>query len=84
MASGWTSPPVLSPATGSSGPSAHPPSRARIVLSAVGLIFLAGVVTVAAVLEMRASRAVVSGEDDGRVNADPDCHSVTPNHEVKP
>jgi len=50
----------------------------------VGLIFLAGVVTVAAVLEMRASRAVVSEEDDGRVNADPDCHSVTPNHEVKP
>ncbi len=60
MASGRTSPPVLSPATGASGPSAHPPSRARIVLSAVGLIFLAGVVTVAAVLEMRASRAVMS------------------------
>src|SRR5206468_2892322 len=60
MASGRTSPPVLSPATGASGPSAHPPSRSRIVLSAVGLIFLAGVVTVAAVLEMRASRAVMS------------------------
>src|SRR5438552_17718118 len=60
MASGRTSPPVLSPATGASGPSAHPPSRARIVLSAVGLIFLAGVVTVAAVLEMSASRAVMS------------------------
>jgi len=60
MARGRTSPAVLSPATDSSGPSAHPPSRARIVLSAVGLIFLAGVVTAAAVLEMRASRAVMS------------------------
>src|SRR5213593_5246343 len=68
MASGRTSPPVLSPATGASGPSAHPPSRARIVLSAVGLIFLAGVVTVAAVLEMRASRAVMS-EPQTRVAA---------------
>jgi hypothetical protein len=61
MASGQTSPPVLSPAPGVSAPSAHPPSRARVVLSAVGLIFLAGVVTVAAVLEMRASRAVLTG-----------------------
>src|SRR5881628_710229 len=61
MASGQTSPPVLSPATGASGSSAHPPSRARVVLSAVGLIFLAGVVIVAAVLEMRASRAVLTG-----------------------
>src|SRR2546425_7585809 len=61
MASGQTSPPVLSPAPGASGSSAHPPSRARVVLSAVGLIFLAGVVIVAAVLEMRASRAVLTG-----------------------
>jgi len=68
MASGQTSPPTLSPATGASGSSAHPPSRARVVLSAVGLIFLAGVVTVAAVLEMRASRAVVS-EPETRVAA---------------
>src|SRR5438445_6028100 len=66
MASGQTSPPVLSPATGANGPSAHPRSRARVVLSAVGLIFLAGVVTVAAVLEMRASRAVMS-EPQARV-----------------
>lgn len=60
MASGQMSRPVLSPATGASGPSVHPRSRARIVLSTVGLVFLAGVVTVAAVLEMRASRAVMS------------------------
>src|SRR5439155_590828 len=43
-------------------------SRVKVVLSAAGLVLLAGVVTVAAILEMKASRAVTS-EPQTRVAA---------------
>src|SRR5438034_4582406 len=47
-------------ASGQASPHVQPASRVKVVLSAAGLVLLAGVVTVAAVLEMRASRAVMS------------------------
>src|SRR5205823_3356310 len=55
-------------ASGQASPHVQPASRVKVVLSAAGLVLLAGVVTVAAILEMKASRAVTS-EPQTRVAA---------------
>src|SRR5213593_167156 len=47
-------------ASGQASPHVQPASRVKVVLSAAGLVLPAGVVTVAAILEMKASRAVTS------------------------